>query len=198
MGVKYSQSGGGGFNPFGILSTLAMLIPGGQGLSPWLMGAGALTSAANGDWAGAAKQGAGLFAGQVLDKEPASLFDPIAPTDQTANVMQYLSDNNPSVLPVTSDITANQRMLNGTESLLPWTESDSAKYNGLLAQYGLGGAKQAVGENADMGTRFMDNNAMINGKDYANRYNELLAQYGLSDMDWTGRRQRNRTLMGGI
>ena len=90
-------------------------------------------------------------------------------------------------------------MLNGTEAMLPWSDADETKYQGLLGQYGLGG-KQAVGENADMGTRFADNNIAKQPRsdaDYQNRFNELLAQYDLSDMDWTKRRQRNG-LMGGL
>ena len=44
MSVIYGPQGGGGFNPFGLLGTLAMLIPGGQAIAPWIAGAGALTT----------------------------------------------------------------------------------------------------------------------------------------------------------
>ena len=39
MAVKYPQGGGGGgFNPFGILSTLGDDVPGGQAIAPWIAG----------------------------------------------------------------------------------------------------------------------------------------------------------------
>ena len=205
MAVIQAPQSGGGWNPLGILSTLAMLIPGAQVAAPWLQLANAGVNAANGNWAGAAMSGVGALTGgadggSIFGSSATPEIPPIEPTMGMDNVRKSLSDLNPMANQVdilAPDITANQRMLNGTEAMLPWSDADETKYQGLLGQYGLGG-KQAMGENADMGTRFMDNNAMINGKDYANRYNELLAQYGLSDMDWTGRRQRNRTLMGGI
>ena len=209
MAVKYPQGGsGGGFNPLGILSTLAMMIPGAQVAAPWLQLANAGVNAANGNWAGAAMSGVGALTGgsngkSIFGSSATPEIPPIEPTMGMGDVRKSLSNLNPMAQPIdipAPDITANQRMLNGTEAMLPWTESDSAKYNGLLAQYGLGGAKQAVGENADMGTRFADNNIAKQPRsdaDYQNRFNELLAQYDLSDMDWTKRRQRNG-LMGGL
>lgn len=50
----------GGFNPFKPLGILASLIPGGQALSPWLMGASAVTNAVQGKPAEAAADAAGL------------------------------------------------------------------------------------------------------------------------------------------
>ncbi len=208
MAVKdYRTSGGGGFNPLGILSTLAMLIPGAQVAAPWLQLANAGVNAANGNWAGAAMSGVGALTGgadggSIFGSSATPEIPPIEPTMGMDDVSKYLSDNNPMAQPLdvpTVDITANQRMLNGTEAMLPWSDADEAKYQGLLGQYGLGG-KQAVGENADMGTRFADNNIAKQPRsdaDYQNRFNELLAQYDLSDMDWTKRRQRNG-LMGGL
>lgn len=277
MAVKdYRTSGGGGFNPLGILSTLAMLIPGAQVAAPWLQLANAGVNAANGNWAGAAMSGVGaltggadgssifspeatspvaavtdpaqsgmgfdeindlynrtpdatgafpmsakenLFANNVglmddpgpvgymptsaktlLTGQAEPLFGSNPSSDNT--IQNYLSGNNPMAQPLDAlavDITANQRMLNGTEAMLPWSDADETKYQGLLGQYGLGG-KQAVGENSDMGARFADNNIAKQPRsdaDYQNRFNELLAQYNLSDMDWTKRRQRNG-LMGGL
>lgn len=196
MSVIYGPQSGGGFNPFGLLGTLAMLVPGGQAIAPFLQVANAGVNAANGNWDAVAKQGLGLLGGSVLGGggdavASAPTPSPIEPTMGMSDVRKYLSDNNPmadTALPdiPAPDITANQRMLNGTESALPWSGADEGKYQGLLGQYGLGG-KQAMGENADMGTRYVDN---IQGKNYGNRYNELLSQYNLSDMDWTGRKKR--------
>ena len=208
MAVKYPQGGGGGgFNPLGILSTLAMMIPGAQVAAPWLQLANAGVNAANGNWAGAAMSGVGALTGgadggSIFSSSATPEIPPIEPTMGMNDVSKYLSDNNPMAQPLdvpTVDITANQRLLNGTEAMLPWSDADETKYQGLLGQYGLGG-KQAVGENADMGTRFADNNIVKQPRsdaDYQNRFNELLAQYNLSDMDWTKRRQRNG-LMGGL
>ena len=207
MAVKYAQGGGGGFNPLGILSTLAMMVPGAQVAVPWLQLANAGVNAARGNWAGAAMSGAGALTGgadggSIFSSSATPEIPPIEPTMGMDDVSKYLSDNNPMAQPLDApavDITANQRMLNGTEAMLPWSDADETKYQGLLGQYGLGG-KQAVGENADMGTRFADNNIAKQPRsdaDYQNRFNELLAQYNLSDMDWTKRRQRNG-LMGGL
>ena len=208
MAVKYPQGGGGGgFNPLGILSTLAMMIPGAQVAAPWLQLANAGVNAANGNWAGAAMSGVGALTGgadggSIFGSSATPEIPPIEPTMGMDDVSKYLSDNNPMAQPLDApavDITANQRMLNGTEAMLPWSDADETKYQGLLGQYGLGG-KQAVGENADMGTRFADNNIVKQPRsdaDYQNIFNELLAQYNLSDMDWTKRRQRNG-LMGGL
>lgn len=209
MAVKYPQGGGGGFNPLGILSTLAMMIPGAQVAAPWLQLANAGVNAANGNWAGAAMSGVGALTGgtdggSIFSSSATPEIPPIEPTMGMDDVSKYLSDNNPMANQVdipAPDITANQRMLNGTEAMLPWSAADDEKYNALLAQYGMGG-KQAVGENADMGTRYVDNNGILgrlrSDADSQNRFNELLSQYNLSDMDWTKRRQRNRGLMGGI
>ena len=205
MAVVYPQGGGGGggFNPFGVLSALSLLMPGSQAVTPWLSGAGALTSTLQGDPAEAVKYGAGLIGRNMASKR--SVFDepPIEPTLTMgeADVRKYLSDNNPMASTAvadtaTPDITANQRMLNGTESAMPWSAADEGKYNALLAQYGMGG-KQAVGENADMGTRFADNNLVGQRRsdvDYRNRYNELLSQYDMSNMDWTKRRQMRKVI----
>ena len=207
MSVKYFNTGGGGFNPLGILSTLAMMVPGAQVAAPWLQLANAGVNAANGNWAGAAMSGVGALTGgadggSIFSSSATPEIPSIEPTMGIDDVRKSLSDLNPMVnqvdIPV-SDITANQRMLNGTEVMLPWSDADETKYQGLLGQYGLGG-KQAVGENADMGTRFADNNIVKQPRsdaDYQNIFNELLAQYNLSDMDWTKRRQRNG-LMGGL
>lgn len=171
MAVKYNQSGGGGFNPFGLLSTLAMLVPGGQAIAPWIAGAGALTSTLQGHPEEAVKYGAGLLGKSMGGMESVFNEAPIEPTMGMSTALP--------------DITANQRMLNGTESALPWSGADEGKYQGLLGQYGLGG-KQAMGENADMGTRYIDNNMPQRNYDY----DSLLAQYDLTDMDWTGRKKR--------
>ena len=208
MAVKYPQGGGGGgFNPLGLLSTLAMIVPGAQVAAPWLQLANAGVNAAKGNWSGAAMSGVGALTGgangkSIFGSSATKAMPPIEPTMGMDDVSKYLSDNNPMAQPLDApavDITANQRMLNGTEAMLPWSDADETKYQGLLGQYGLGG-KQAVGENADMGTRFADNNIAKQPRsdaDYQNRFNELLAQYDLSDMDWTKRRQRNG-LMGGL
>lgn len=188
MAVKYPQGGGGGgFNPFGLLGTLAMLFPGGQAIAPWIAGAGALTSTLQGHPEDAVKYGAGLLGKGMGGTESVFNEAPIEPTMGMDDVSKYLSDNNPMANQVdipAPDITANQRMLNGTEAMLPWSDADETKYQGLLGQYGLGG-KQAVGENADMGTRYVDN---LPQRNYD--YDSLLNQYGLTDMDWTGRRKR--------
>ena len=208
MAVKYPQGGGGGgFNPLGLLSTLAMMVPGAQVAAPWLQLANAGVNAANGNWAGAAMSGVGALTGgadggSIFSSSATPEIPSIEPTMGIEDVRKSLSDLNPTAQPLDTpavDITANQRMLNGTEAMLPWSDADETKYQGLLGQYGLGG-KQAVGENADMGTRFADNNIVKQPRsdaDYQNRFNELLAQYNLSDMDWTKRRQRNG-LMGGL
>ena len=188
MAVIQAPRSGGGFNPFGLLGTLAMLIPGGQAIAPWIAGAGALTSTLQGHPEDAVKYGAGLLGKGMGGTESVFNEAPIKPTMGIDDVRKSLSDLNPMVnqvdIPV-SDITANQRMLNGTEAMLPWSDADETKYQGLLGRYGLGG-KQAIGENADMGTRYLDNNMPQRNYDY----DSLLAQYDLTDMDWTGRRKR--------
>ena len=204
MAVKYQQGGGGGyFNPFGILSTLAMLIPGAQAASPFLSGAGAVTSAINGDWGGAAITGAGLLknaGGKSIfgtDTSP-SVTDP-AQAPVTDMVGQ---EPETSIFSSAEDRAANNlsRYLSAN-NLGTYTPDDEVKYQDLLRRYGLIAApQQAVGMDADMGTRFADNNLMGQRRsdaDYQNRYKELLAQYNLSDMDWTNRRKRNG-LIGGI
>ena len=208
MAVKYPQGGGGGgFNPLGILSTLAMMIPGAQVAAPWIQLANAGVNAANGNWAGAAMSGVGALTGgadggSIFSSSATPEIPSIEPTMGIDDVRKSLSDLNPMVNQVdipAPDITANQRMLNGTEAMLPWSDADETKYQGLLGQYGLGG-KQAVGENSDMGTRFADNNIAKQPRsdlEYQNRYSELLSQYNLSDMDWTKRRKRNG-LIGGL
>ena len=208
MAVKYPQGGGGGgFNPLGILRTLAMMVPGAQVAAPWLQLANAGVNAARGNWSGAAMSGAGALTGgadggSIFSSSATPEIPSIEPTMGIEDVRKSLSDLNPMAQPLDApavDITANQRMLNGTEAMLPWSDADETKYQGLLGQYRLGG-KQAVGENADMGTRFADNNIVKQPRsdaDYQNRFNELLAQYNLSDMDWTKRRKRNG-LIGGL
>ena len=208
MAVKYPQGGGGGgFNPLGILSTLAMMIPGAQVAAPWIQLANAGVNAANGNWAGAAMSGVGALTGgadggSIFRSSATPEIPSIEPTMGIDDVRKSLSDLNPMANQVdipAPDITANQRMLNGTEAMLPWSDADETKYQGLLGQYGLGG-KQAMGENADMGTRFADNNIAKQPRsdlEYQNRYSELLSQYNLSDMDWTKRRKR-KGLMGGL
>ena len=207
MAVIQGPQSGGGWNPLGILATLATVIPGAQVAAPWLQLANAGVNAAKGNWAGAALSGVGALTGgangkSIFGPSATKAMPPIEPTMGMDDVRKSLSDLNPMAQPIdipAPDITANQRMLNGTEAMLPWSDADETKYQGLLGQYGLGG-KQAVGENADMGTRFADNNIAKQPRsnaDYQNRFNELLAQYDLSDMDWTKRRQRNG-LMGGL
>ena len=192
MGVIYGPQSSGGFNPLGLLSTLAMMVPGAQVAAPWLQLANAGVNAAKGNWSGAAMSGVGALTGGANEK---SIFSSsatpeipsIEPTMGIEDVRKSLSDLNPTAQPLDTpavDITANQRMLNGTEAMLPWSDADETKYQGLLGQYGLGG-KQAVGENADMGTRYLDNNMPQRNYDY----DSLLAQYDLTDMDWTGRRK---------
>lgn len=194
MAVKYPQGGGGGgFNPLGLLSTLAMMVPGAQVAAPWLQLANAGVNAANGNWAGAAMSGVGALTGgadggSIFSSSATPEIPSIEPTMGIEDVRKSLSDLNPMAQPLDApavDITANQRMLNGTEAMLPWSDADETKYQGLLGQYGLSG-KQAVGGNADMGTRYLDNNMPQRNYDY----DSLLAQYGLTDMDWTGRRRR--------
>ena len=206
MSVIYAPNGGG-FNPLGLLSTLAMMVPGAQVAAPWLQLANAGVNAAKGNWSGAAMSGVGALTGgangkSIFGSSATKAMPPIEPTMGMDDVRKSLSNLNPMAQPIdipAPDITANQRMLNGTEAMLPWSDADETKYQGLLDQYGLGG-KQAVGENADMGTRFADNNIVKQPRsdaDYQNRFNELLAQYNLSDMDWTKRRKRNG-LIGGL
>ena len=206
MSVIYAPNGGG-FNPLGLLSTLAMMVPGAQVAAPWLQLANAGVNAAKGNWSGAAMSGVGALTGgangkSIFGSSATKAMPPIEPTMGMDDVRKSLSNLNPMAQPIdipAPDITANQRMLNGTEAMLPWSDADETKYQGLLDQYGLGG-KQAVGENADMGTRFADNNIAKQPRsdaDYQNRFNELLAQYNLSDMDWTKRRKRNG-LIGGL
>ena len=207
MAVIQAPQSGGGWNPLGILSTLAMMVPGAQVAAPWLQLANAGVNAANGNWAGAAMSGVGALTGgadggSIFSSSATPEIPSIEPTMGIEDVRKSLSDLNPMAQPLDApavDITANQRMLNGTEAMLPWSDADETKYQGLLGQYGLGG-KQAVGGNADMGTRFADNNIVKQPRsdaDYQNRFNELLAQYNLSDMDWTKRRKRNG-LIGGL
>ena len=193
MAVKYPQGGGGGgFNPLGLLSTLAMMVPGAQVAAPWLQLANAGVNAARGNWVGAAMSGAGALTGgadgkSIFGSSATKAMPPIEPTMGMGDVRKSLSDLNPMAQPIdipAPDITANQRMLNGTEARLPWSDADETKYQGLLGQYGMGG-KQAVGRNADMGTRYVDN---LPQRNYD--YDSLLAQYGITDMDWTGRRTR--------
>ena len=139
-----------------------------------MSGVGALTGGANGK--------------SIFGSSATKAMPPIEPTMGMDDVRKSLSNLNPMAQPIdipAPDITANQRMLNGTEAMLPWSDADETKYQGLLGQYGLGG-KQAMGENADMGTRYLDNNMPQRNYDY----DSLLAQYDLTDMDWTGRRKR--------
>ena len=194
MAVKYPQGGGGGgFNPLGLLSTLAMMVPGAQVAAPWLQLANAGVNAAKGNWSGAAMSGVGALTGgangkSICGSSATKAMPPIESTMGMDDVRKSLSNLNPMAQPIdipAPDITANQRMLNGTEAMLPWSDADETKYQGLLGQYGLGG-KQAMGENADMGTRYLDNNMPQRNYDY----DSLLAQYDLTDMDWTGRRKR--------
>ena len=188
-----SAPNGGGFNPLGLLSTLAMMVPGAQVAAPWLQLANAGVNAAKGNWSGAAMSGVGALTGgangkSIFGSSATKAMPPIEPTMGMDDVRKSLSNLNPMAQPIdipAPDITANQRMLNGTEAMLPWSDADETKYQGLLGQYGLGG-KQAMGENADMGTRYLDNNMPQRNYDY----DSLLAQYDLTDMDWTGRRKR--------
>ena len=193
MGVIYGPQSSGGFNPLGLLSTLAMMVPGAQVAAPWLQLANAGVNAAKGNWSGAAMSGVGALTGgadgkSIFGSSATKAMPPIEPTMGMGDVRKSLSDLNPMAQPIdipVPDITANQRMLNGTEARLPWSDADETKYQGLLGQYGMGG-KQAVGRNADMGTRYVDNNMPQRNYDY----DSLLAQYGITDMDWTGRRTR--------
>lgn len=192
MSVIYAPNGGG-FNPLGLLSTLAMMVPGAQVAAPWLQLANAGVNAAKGNWSGAAMSGVGALTGgangkSIFGSSATKAMPPIEPTMGMDDVRKSLSNLNPMAQPIdipAPDITANQRMLNGTEAMLPWSDADETKYQGLLGQYGMGG-KQAVGRNADMGTRYVDNNMPQRNYDY----DSLLAQYGITDMDWTGRRTR--------
>ena len=169
------------------------MVPGAQVATPWLQLANAGVNAARGNWVGAAMSGAGALTGgadgkSIFGSSATKAMPPIEPTMGMGDVRKSLSDLNPMAQPIdipAPDITANQRMLNGTEARLPWSDADETKYQGLLGQYGMGG-KQAVGRNADMGTRYVDNNMPQRNYDY----DSLLAQYGITDMDWTGRRTR--------
>lgn len=91
---------------------------------------------------------------------------------------------------------------NSLSNLNPSAVADQAKYDRLLSQYGISAPKQAVGGNADMGTRFVDNMLGNRGSfslsdSDKDKYTELLLRYGVSDMDWTNRRRKN-ILNGGI
>ena len=193
MAVIQAPQSGGGWNPLGILATLATVIPGAQVAAPWLQLANAGVNAAKGNWSGAAMSGVGALTGgangkSIFGSSATKAMPPIEPTMGMDDVRKSLSNLNPMAQPIdipAPDITANQRMLNGTEAMLPWSDADETKYQGLFGQYGLGG-KQAMGENADMGTRYLDNNMPQRNYDY----DSLLAQYDLTDMDWTGRRKR--------
>ena len=255
MAVKYPQGGGGGgFNPLGLLSTLAVMVPGAQVAAPWLQLANAGVNAAKGNWAGAALSGVGALTGgadggSIFSPEATSPVDAITGPAQSGMGFDEINDlynrtpdatggfpmsakenlfaNNSglmddsgsvSYMPTSaktlltgqaeplfgSDPSSDntiQNYLSGNNLMAGMAPTDKARYQDLLKQYGLlGNNKQAVGENSDMGTRFVDNNIAKQPRsdaDYQNRFNELLAQYDLSDMDWTKRRQRNG-LMGGL
>jgi|GEM_PF-2018669 len=138
MTVKYQAGGGGGWNPFGFLSTLAAIIPGGQAVAPWLAGAGAVTSAVNGDIAGAAKQAAGAMAsglktgGNPNEALGYDKFVPSTPDELTNQLRMNLSNLNPTAV----------------------SSIDQDKYNNLLLSYGL----------SDMGlTNRQRRNSLIGG-----------------------------------
>lgn len=211
MAVYYGKSGSG-FNPLGILSTLSMMIPGAQAAYPFLRGAGTLNSAINGDWTGAAIGGLGMLGGKNNRAGFGSIFGDNDTAPVTEDIVQPTPEHNLG----TADINEQQAPYTfssredpltnelsnylSTHNLGSYTADDEARYQALLRQYGLAGNPQSVGDNADMGTRFADNNLMGQRRsdaDYQNRYKELLAQYNLSDMDWTNRRKRNG-LIGGI
>ena len=98
MAVKYPQGGGGGgFNPLGILSTLAMMIPGAQVAAPWLQLANAGVNAANGNWAGAAMSGVGALTGgadggSIFGSSATPEIPPIEPTMGMDDVSKSFSD----------------------------------------------------------------------------------------------------------
>ena len=106
MAVIQAPQSGGGWNPFGILSTLAMMIPGGQAIAPWIAGAGALTSTLQGHPEEAVKYGAGLLGKGMGGTESVFNEAPIKPTMGMDDVRKYLSDNNPMADTALPDIPA--------------------------------------------------------------------------------------------
>lgn len=128
----FRDKGGGGFNPFGFLSTLAAMVPGGQAFAPWLAGAGAVTSAAQGDWAGAAKQATGIFGGGSSAKPAPGPITEATPMEQAAGLKDYLRDANSATQPGFVDNLLGRP--GGGNGLL---DDDKRRYDELLVRYGL-------------------------------------------------------------
>ncbi|MDO5116696.1 MAG: hypothetical protein Q4D58_11470 [Synergistaceae bacterium] len=115
-----NKNGGGGLGGWlGPLSILASLVPGGQALTPWISGAGAVASAIDGDWTGAAKQAVGALGGAEASSGKA--FAPKLATQMESNP-GYLSQQ----------LSA----LNQAGGAASGTVSDGF-YDELLTQYGL-------------------------------------------------------------
>ena len=91
--------------------------------APWLQLANAGVNAAKGNWSGAAMSGVGALTGgangkSIFGSSATKAMPPIEPTMGMDDVRKSLSNLNPMAQPIdipAPDITANQRMLNGTE-----------------------------------------------------------------------------------
>ncbi|MEA5034248.1 hypothetical protein [Cloacibacillus evryensis] len=137
---------GGGFNPLGLLGTIASLaIP---GAGPWIAGANALGSALSGDWAGAAKNAAGAFAGG--DKAGVGSGQVgnglLGQAESSPNYAGSGADGSTSAW-APKDFQVQQQGNNwnagnfGTSPRPAQSESDK-KYQGLLDMYGIGSTGQ--------------------------------------------------------
>lgn len=134
MAVKYA-GGGGGFNPLGVLSTIAMMVPGGQVVAPWLQLANAGVNAANGNWAGAIQGGVNAATGiNGLNnpKPPSGALSLVGQELSNINSEQQADPTGQSLVPTRTQDYEKFATRNNQ-----WTGDDDLKYNNLLKQYGL-------------------------------------------------------------
>ena len=192
MAVKdYRTSGGGGFNPFGILSTLAMLIPGAQVAAPFLKGAGAITSAINGDWDKAAIGGLGLLGGgetgasSIFSPEATSPVDAITDPAQSGMGFDEINDLYNRTPDATGGfpMSAKENLFANNSGLMD--DSGSVSYMPTSAKTLLTGqAEPLFGSDPSSDNtiqNYLSGNNLMAGMaptDEA-RYQDMLQQYGL-------------------
>lgn len=199
MAVIQGPQSGGGWNPLGILATLATVIPGAQVAAPWLQLVNAGVNAAKGNWAGAALSGVGALTGgangkSIFGSSATKAMPPIEPTMGMDDVRKSLSDLNPMAQPIdipAPDITPNLdtdfsakgivgNMPSNQKAMYGVKDQDyyDNKWNSLTDMYGV---KGNTGFNPEAGKKHYRNfgaGGMFDTEENSGIFDALMRLYG--------------------
>ena len=189
MAVIQAPQSGGGWNPLGILSTLAMLIPGAQAFAPFLQAANAASSAFKGDYAGALMNGAGATGGfgAAGGKPNISFGEP----DFGQMTRQGLSDLNvqsqapaPDITPnldtdfsakgIVGNMPSNQKAMYGVKD----QDYYDNKWNSLTDMYGVKGNTGFSPEAGKKHYRNFGAGGMFDTEENSGIFDSLMRLYG--------------------